>query len=62
VLLIEKRRVAYRETAFLSSDGRKADTGQILLASDNTFGVIGNIPRVFKISFGVITHAGIVKL
>ena len=25
----------------------------------NTSGVIGNTPRVFKISFGVITQAGI---
>jgi hypothetical protein len=25
----------------------------------NTFGVIGNTPRVFIISFGVITQAGI---
>ena len=27
----------------------------------NTFGVIGNTPRVFKISFGVTTQAGIDK-
>jgi hypothetical protein len=25
----------------------------------NTIGVIGNTPRVFKISFGVITQAGV---
>ena len=25
----------------------------------NTSGVIGNTPRVFKISFGVITQAGV---